>query len=195
MTAARIRGSAGVAGSSAGIAGHKAAWLVLVPLALAGCAGSGGGYFGTSEPPPPPAPASAPPPPNMNVTDFVGRWGYAAYHKDADRPRTEVAARGQCNNAYTIGRGPTGGIMMHLPDSREPQELRLKSGTDGRIYLGPEGPAPDTRDREVVSFDGRMLLLRQVDPETAGRYGTSVYVRCGAPGTAPGTVATKRKTG
>ena len=32
------------------------------------------------------------------------------------------------------------------------------------------------RDREVVNFDGRMLVLRQVDPETAGRYGTSVYV-------------------
>jgi hypothetical protein len=167
-----------------------ATWLLLLPLVLAGCAGSGGGYFGgTSEPPPPPA--SAPPPPNMNVVDFVGRWGYAAYHKDADRPRTEVAARGQCNNAYTIGRGPTGGVMMHLPDSREPQELRLKQGVDGKIYLGPEGPAPDVRDREVLTFDGRMLVLRQVDPETLGRYGTSVYVRCGAPGTA----ATKRKAG
>jgi hypothetical protein len=180
MTAARIRESG------------KAAWFLLLPLVLAGCAGSGGGYFGgSSEPPPPPSPASAPPPPNMNVSDFIGRWGYAAYHKDADRARTEVAARGQCNNAYTIGRGPSGGIMMHLADAREPQELRLKAGADGKIYLGPEGPAPEAQDREVVLFDGRILLLRYVDPETSGRYGTSVYVRCGAPGTA----ATKRKAG
>src|SRR6266540_1803880 len=89
-------------------------------LALAGCAGTGTGFFGPSaEPPPPPPPAAAaPPPPNMNPGDFVGRWGYAAYHKEADRGRTEVAARGQCNNAYAIGRGPTGGLLMHLADAR-----------------------------------------------------------------------------
>src|SRR5215216_6770597 len=56
-------------------------------------------------------------------------------------------------------------------------------GSDGKPYLGPEGPAPDVRDREVVTFDGRRLIMRWVDPEIATRYGTSVYVRCGAPGT------------
>jgi len=127
----------------------------------------------------------------MNVGDLVGRWGLAAYHKDADRARTEVAARGQCSNAYTIGRGPTGGVLMHLADARETQELRLKLGTDQKIYLGPDGPAPDSRDREVVTFDGRVLITRWVDPEIATRYGTSIYVRCGTPGTA----AAKRKTG
>src|SRR5690348_10060822 len=116
----------------------------LLALLLAGCAGTGGGsgFFGPSaEPPPPPAPASAPPPPNMNPSDLVGRWGYAAYHNESDRLRTQTAARGQCNNPYTIGRGPTGGVMMHLADARQPTELRLKLGTDGRTYLGPEGPA------------------------------------------------------
>ena len=77
----------------------NATWLLLLPLVLAGCASSGGGFFGTSEPSPPPSPAFAPPPPNMNVVDFVGRWGYAAYHKDADRPRTEV--RRHASNATT----------------------------------------------------------------------------------------------
>jgi hypothetical protein len=125
----------------------------------------------------------------MNVQDFVGRWGFASYHKETDRPRTEVNARGQCNNPYVIGRGPTGGVMMHLPDSNTPQELRLKLGSDGKIYLGLDGPAPDRTDREVVSFDGRVLLLRNTDPEVATRYGTSIYVRCGAPGT-----AAKKKT-
>ena len=165
----------------------------LLTLLLGGCAGTGGGYFGPSAEPPPPMPssASAPPPPNLNPSDFVGRWGYAAYQNEADRARTEVAARGQCNKAYAIGRGPSGGLLMHLADAREPQELRLKLGSDGRPYLGPEGPAPDARDREVITFDGRLLIMRWVDPEIATRYGTSVYVRCGAPGTA----ATKRKTG
>jgi hypothetical protein len=162
----------------------------VLALALAGCAGTGGGFFGpAAEPPPPPAPAVAPPPPNMNPGDFIGRWGYGSYQKESDRTRTEVAARGQCNKPFTIGRGPTGGLMMLLPDEREPQELRLKQGTDGKVYLGPEGPAPDIRDREVVTFTGRLIVMRFVDPEVATRYGTGVYVRCGAPGTA----AAKRK--
>src|SRR5215813_13161381 len=117
--------------------------LLAVSLVLAGCAGSTTGFFGSNEsPPPPPSPASAPPPPNMNPRDFVGRWGYAAYHNETDRARTEVAARGQCNNAYTIGPAPSGGVMMHLADAKQPQELRLKLGTDGKTYLGPDGPAP-----------------------------------------------------
>jgi hypothetical protein len=161
-------------------------------LSLAACASSSS-YFGSpsAEPPPPAPAASAPPPPNLNPSDFVGRWGYAAYQNEADRARTEVAARGHCNKAYTIGRGPTGGLLMHVADAREPQELRLKLGTDGKAYLGPEGPAPVDRDREVITFDGRRLVMRWVDPEVATRYGTSVYVRCGAPVTA----AAKRKTG
>jgi len=34
------------------------------------------------------------------------------------------------------------------------------------------------QDREVVSFDGRILILRWMDQEVQGRYGTMVYVRC-----------------
>jgi hypothetical protein len=34
-----------------------------------------------------------------------------------------------------------------------------------------------------------MLVLRWIEPEVANRYGTMVFVRCGAPGTAG-----KRKT-
>jgi hypothetical protein len=34
-------------------------------------------------------------------------------------------------------------------------------------------------DREILSFDGRVLVLKWVDPEVAGRYGTMVLVRCG----------------
>ena len=158
--------------------------LVATALALAGCAG-GPSYDAA----PTAAPQiAAPPPPNMNVGDFVGRWGYASYTRDVDRARTEVAARGQCSKPYDIGRGQSGGILMHLADASQLQELVLKSGSDGKIYLGLPGPAPDDQDREVLAFDGRMLVMRWVAPEIAGRYGTGIYVRCGAPGT------TKKKT-
>ena len=57
----------------------------------------------------------------------------------------------------------------------------LKGGPDGKNYIGlAEEPVPGQRDREIVSFDGRVLVTRFVDPEISGRYGTSVYVRCGA---------------
>jgi hypothetical protein len=164
---------------------RSVAAFAALSLALAGCAG-GPSY---DAPPPPPPQVSAPPPPNMNVGDFVGRWGYASYTRDVDRPRTEVAARSQCSKPYDIGRGPTGGVLMHLADASQLHELVLKSGNDGKVYLGPPGPAPDRQDRELLGFDGRILVLRWVEPEIAGRYGTGVYVRCGAPGTAG-----KRKT-
>ena len=34
----------------------------------------------------------------------------------------------------------------------------------------------------MVSFDGRVLILRWMDPEVQGRYGTMVYVRCAPEG-------------
>src|SRR2546426_16882 len=161
-------------------------------LALAACATQG-----PMEPPPPTAPAVALPPPNMNPADFVGRWGYASYHRPEDRARTEVAARGQCTQAYVIARGPTGGLMMHLADAAQPQELRLKAGPGGKAYIGPEGPAADRTDREIVTFDGRLMTLRWVDSEIHGRYGNGVYVRCDAPGVGPPAKkkpAAKKKT-
>jgi hypothetical protein len=125
----------------------------------------------------------------MNPEDFVGRWGYGAYARDQDRARTEAAARNSCSKPVVIARGPSGGLMMPVADVREPQEVQLKQGSDGKVYLGPEGPAPDQRDREIIAFDGRVIVMRYVDPEVATRYGNALYVRCGA----PGTVASKRK--
>ena len=149
-------------------------------LTLSACAGQIG--FQTQEPPPPQAPpvASAPPS-SIPAASLVGRWGFAAYHKEGDRARTEVAARGQCGRngqPYVIGAGPRGGVMMHLADQAEPQELRLKGGPGGKSYIGPDGPAADVQDREVVLFNGQVLILRWIDPEIGGRYGTGLYVRC-----------------
>ncbi len=151
--------------------------LALIALAAASCAT-------TPQPTvaaPPPA-ISAPPAPGIAPEALVGRWGLAAYHRDADRARTIAAARGQCGHPYVIGRGPTGGVMMHIADAPQPTELRTKGGPDGRRYIGPEGPVGEPGDREILSFDGGVLTVRWLDPEIAGRYGTMVYVRCGAPG-------------
>ena len=153
-----------------------------VALSLTGCASQTVTWGGlSSEPPPAAQPSGQLLPASIPAADLVGRWGLAAYHKDEDRPRTEAAARGQCRQPYTIGRGSGGGIIMHLPDQAQPTELSLKGGGDGKNYIGPPNePAPGQRDREIVSFDGRVLITRFVDPEVSGRYGTSVYVRCGA---------------
>ena len=154
---------------------------LLLVLLIAACATQGPTLEATA----PAAPDMAPPPANIAAGDLVGSWGLAAYHREEDRSRMETAARGQCGKPYLIGRGPTGGVMMHLADATQPRELRLKAGPTGKAYIGVEGPAADAGDREILAFDGRVLVLRWVDPEVAGRYGTMVFVRCGAPGTTP----------
>ena len=156
-------------------------------LALAGCTGGMGSFggfggFGGGSPPPDPAtvqPLPAPEiPASIRSSEVVGRWGYAAYHKAEDRPRTETAARSQCNHPFVIGQGPTGGVMMYLADQSELRELRLKGGPGGKNYIGPAGPTPAAQDREITQFDGRVMVMVFVDSEVAGRYGTGVYVRC-----------------
>ena len=148
---------------------------VVLSLALAGCSTQ------SSTPPvasaPPPLPSL---PPAFGPEAIVGRWGYAAYHNEADRSRIEAAAKSSCNQPYVISRGPSGGVMMYLADQSQPTELRLKGAPGNKTFIGPDGPPGDTRDREVLTFDGRVLVLRWLDPEVAGRYGTAVFVRCGA---------------
>jgi hypothetical protein len=146
--------------------------------------------FGPSSEPPPAAPSATLLPASIPAQDLVGRWGLAAYHKPEDRARTETAARGQCRQPYNISRGPTGGVIMHLADQSQPTELVLKGGPGGQNFVGPgDEPGGSARDREIVSMDGRVMVLRWVDPEISGRYGNMVYVRCG---TAPDKPAKKR---
>src|SRR5437588_9740065 len=129
-----------------------AALSALGAVMLSGCA-SQQFSLGTSPAPEAPPVAAALLPASIPAQDLVGRWGLAAYHKDEDRARTEAAARGQCRQPYNIGRGPRGGVIMHLADQAQPTELSLKGGADGHNYIGPpEEPAPGQRDREIVSF-------------------------------------------
>jgi hypothetical protein len=88
-------------------------------------------------------------------------------------------ARTQCRQPYVIRKGPNGGVVMHLADAATPEELQVKGGPGGKNYIGPAGEIGDA-DREVVSIDRRVMVLRWLDPSVASRYGTSIYVRCGA---------------
>lgn len=140
-------------------------------LALAACAGQG-----TS---PTMAPVATEVPPAIKPQEITGRWGLAAYHNVQDLKRTEAAARNGCRQPYNIGMGPSGGVIMHMPDKAQPEELRLKGAPGNKTFIGPPGePAGGMQDREITSFDGRTMTVRFLDPEVSGRYGTQVYVRC-----------------
>lgn len=143
----------------------------------------------SAAPPPPVAPAI---PPSLRPEDIVGRWGLASYHRDQDRARTEAAARGQCSQPYVINRSSTG-VMMLGHDNPQVQDMTIKGSPEGKTYIGPGVDPGGSDDREVVSFDGRVLILKWVDPEVAGRYGNMVLVRCAPEGTpAPKTARAKK---
>jgi hypothetical protein len=151
--------------------------------------------FASSTPDAPPA--TPLPPPSLRADEITGRWGLASYHRDADRPRTEAAARGQCNQPYIVERSASGGVLMLGHDNPAKVDMAIKGSYENKTYIGP-GPTPKgSEDREVVSFDGKTLVLKWVDPEIAGRYGIMVLVRCGegAPPPAARTARAKRPGG
>ena len=155
--------------------------LAVLALALANCSSmpSFPSFSSPTEQPPPPGGGAAMPS-KYQPEEVVGRWGFTSYHREQDRARTEAAARGQCKQPYVIARGPNGGVMMHLADQRQPSELQLKGSSSGKNFIGPPGDAGMAEDREIVSFDGRVLITRFVDPDAGNRYGNMVYVRCAA---------------
>jgi hypothetical protein len=148
-------------------------------VALGAC---GGGMslpsFGSGTPAPEPGVAPEVPA-TVRADELVGKWGLASYQNPNDRARTEKQAQAQCKQPYVIGAGSSGGVVMHLADQATPQELRIKGSQGGKNYIGPPGPPPGEQDREIVSFDGRVLITRFVDKDAATRYGNMVYVRCG----------------
>jgi hypothetical protein len=165
--------------------------LIGLPM-LAGCSSSGSisnPFAPAAAAPPPPPPVL---PPSVHSEEIIGRWGLAAYHREQDRPRTEVAARGQCSNPYPIDASASGGVMMYGHDNAQKQEMTLKGSPEGKTYLGPGTALAPTEDREIVSFDGRVMILKWVDPEVASRYGNMVLVRCGVD--APVTARARRRS-
>src|ERR1700678_4767668 len=78
--------------------------IAVAALALSACARN----------PPPEALAPAPVPEmpaSIRPEEVVGRWGYGAYHNEADRTRTEAAARGGGGHTVGITSGPHGGVV------------------------------------------------------------------------------------
>jgi hypothetical protein len=154
------------------LSARTSAWLAAASLALAGCQTQG---------PSAPEMTGPPPKPSISPSDVIGRWGLGAYHREEDRARTEAITRGQCKQPYVISAGNSGGLMMLTHDSPNIVEVQIKANQQGKTFIGP-GLAPGgADDREVVSYDGKVLILKWVDPEVAGRYGTQILVRCAAP--------------
>jgi hypothetical protein len=152
---------------------QRLAPLVLL-AALGGCAGDALG----------PAPTPVAVAPSIPAQAVIGRWGLSSYHREEDRARTENAARTACSRPYEIGPGPSGGVIMHLADQPQAQELVLKGAPGGRTFVGPTGEPGGPQDREILSYDGTIMIMRWIDSEIAARYGTLVFAKCGAPAAA-----------
>ena len=150
---------------------RASALIVSAAIALAGCAGT--------QSPPAPALTGPPPKPSISPSDVIGRWGLGAYHREEDRARTENITKGQCKIPYVISAGNGGSVMMLTHDSPNIVEVQIKANQEGKTFIGPGAGPGGLDDREVVSYDGRVLILKWVDPEVAGRYGTQILVRCG----------------
>jgi hypothetical protein len=129
--------------------------------------------------PPPTRKTAGMPAPRITSGQIVGRWGLASYQNEIDRPRTIAMAQIQCRGPYIIAPGPSGGVMMHLADEPTPRELVIKPGNGQRIYIGPAGVAGGEFDREILAFDGQVMITRFLDAEASRRYGNMVYARCG----------------
>ena len=148
---------------------------VALTVAVAGCT--------TSQSRGPTAAALPAAPPNIVVAsaDLVGDWGLASYRDEADRPRTEAEAKVACGNPYRIGPGSGGGVMMHLADQTETTEVFVKAAPTGQVYIGPQGPPGVAQDRLVVAYDANSVLVTDwLDQSARERYGTMIFVRCGA---------------
>src|SRR5262245_30211292 len=88
----------------------------------------------------------------LAAVELEGSWGLASFRTEADRARTQAEAKSACNNPYKIVRGNNGGIMMHLADQSQPQELYVKSDANGQMFIGPKGNPGMRQDRRIVSF-------------------------------------------
>lgn len=137
---------------------------------------------------PPPAAAipeatvpGAPPaaPVVISAGDLVGSWGLTSFTTDAGYEKALAEGRNACSNPYVIAAGANGGVMMYLADQSVASEVFIKTG-GGRVFIGPHGQPGDRRDREITSASGGVVIMKWVDPSVAKRYGTMIFVRCGA---------------
>jgi hypothetical protein len=154
---------------------HMAAFAALAVAAmLGGCTSS------RSPSAPAAAAISGGETPTIAADQLVGSWGLASYREEKDFARTEAEAKAACSNPYAIGKGASGGIVMHLADQPQPAELVVKAAA-GRNFVGPANEPPGgPKDREISSFNGSTFVAKWVDPNVATRYGTMIFTRCAA---------------
>ena len=152
--------------------------IFLLALALSGCfAGFDSGKWSSAfleRGPQVKTGISAP----LSADRLAGKWGLAAYHDNKDAERTEKAARGACSQPYVIGRGRGSTVMMHAPFATTASEMAIKSSL-GATYIGPGHETDGTKDREVIRWDGKVLVTRYVDHHAYSIYGNMVLVSCG----------------
>ena len=116
----------------------------------------------------------------LSADKLVGRWGLASYHDAKDARRVEAAARGQCgqslrDRARPRRLGPDAHAVRHQGDERWRSRAAPAPAISARLG-GPQIAG----DREVIRWDGRVLVLKWLDPQAAATYGTMVFVRCGS---------------
>ncbi|PHP64830.1 hypothetical protein CSC94_22410 [Zhengella mangrovi] len=115
---------------------------------------------------------------SVDMARLPGNYGLASYHQEEDRERTLAQARLACNNPYSIGAGPNGGVMLHAVGQSAPTEMFLKTDREGRSFLGPKGPAGIPQDRLVVSYDNGILETVWIEKRARDVYGTMLFIPC-----------------
>ena len=74
-------------------------------------------------------------PTSIRSEALIGRWGVASFRQEKDRQRLAAQARAQCKLPYTITRGPTGGVMMHVADDSPSMSCARKAARTARPTL------------------------------------------------------------
>ena len=78
-----------------------------------------------------------------------------------------------------IGAGTSGGVDHASGRPGDPAGTAPQGQPERQELYRSAGPdAGGEQDREIVSFDGRVLVTRFIDKDAAVRYGNMVYVRC-----------------
>jgi len=118
-------------------------------------------------------------PATVRADEIVGRWALHRFRipttARAPKPRRGLSASSLTSSAPVL---PVASSCIWL--TRRPRRAAAEGSPSGKNYIGPPGPAGGEQDREIISFDGRVLVTRFIDKDAATRYGNMVYVRCGA---------------
>jgi hypothetical protein len=148
-------------------------------LFLGACGGGMSLPSFSSSPAVAPEPGVAPEmPATIRADEIVGRWGLASYQNPNDRARTEAAARSQCKQPYVIWPVPRRRDHASGRPGDAAGTAPQRAARAARITSARRAD-PGERDREIVSFDGRVLVTVHGQGRR-GSLATMVYVRCAA---------------